>query len=80
MTRREEILQRKKMEKSEIVKRAEKLVELKMNGNDASHDAAHVFRVRDLALSLAREEGLDSSCDDSMEIVQNLSQPYFFLC
>ncbi|KAF4355977.1 hypothetical protein F8388_025980 [Cannabis sativa] len=29
-----------------------------MNGNDASHDAAHVWRVRDLALSLAQDEGL----------------------
>lgn len=57
------------MEKSETVKKAEKLVELKMKGNDASHDASHVFRVRDLALSLAQEEGLDSSCD-SMEIVE----------
>ncbi|CAM8943448.1 unnamed protein product [Rhodiola kirilowii] len=40
-----------------------------MKGNDASHDAAHVFRVRDLALSLACEEGLSSSTD-SMEIVE----------
>ncbi|MCH92516.1 metal-dependent phosphohydrolase, partial [Trifolium medium] len=40
-----------------------------MKGNDASHDAAHVWRVRDLALSLASEEGL-SSDPDSMEIVE----------
>lgn len=51
------------------MRRAEKLVEEVMKGNDASHDAAHVFRVRDLALSLAREEGLSSS-PDSMEIVE----------
>ncbi|KAJ6916713.1 hypothetical protein NC652_019202 [Populus alba x Populus x berolinensis] len=49
------------------VKNAEKLVERTMKGNDASHDAAHVWRVRDLALSLAQEEGLSS---DSMEIVE----------
>lgn len=40
-----------------------------MKGNDASHDASHVWRVRDLALSLAREEGLASN-PDSMEIVE----------
>ncbi|KAL6980033.1 hypothetical protein U1Q18_021684 [Sarracenia purpurea var. burkii] len=56
-------------ERSETVRNAEKLVESAMKGNDASHDAAHVFRVRDLALSLAREEGLSSS-PDSMEIVE----------
>ena len=49
------------------VRNAEKLVERTMKGNDASHDAAHVWRVRDLALSLAQEEGLSS---DSMEIVK----------
>ncbi|XAR63983.1 hypothetical protein NMG60_11024160 [Bertholletia excelsa] len=57
------------MAKSGTVRNAEKLVESAMKGNDASHDAAHVFRVRDLALSLAREEGLSSS-PDSMEIVE----------
>ncbi|KAE9450783.1 hypothetical protein C3L33_17318, partial [Rhododendron williamsianum] len=57
------------MAKSSTVSGAEKLVESAMKGNDASHDAAHVFRVRDLALSLAREEGLSSS-PDSMEIVR----------
>ncbi|GKV21287.1 hypothetical protein SLEP1_g31280 [Rubroshorea leprosula] len=36
-------------------------------GNDASHDAWHVWRVKDLALSLVREEGLFSN-SDSMEI------------
>ena len=50
------------------MRKAEMLVEKAMGGNDASHDAAHVFRVRDLALSLAHEEGLGSN-SDSMEIV-----------
>ncbi|KAH9707227.1 HD domain-containing protein [Citrus sinensis] len=54
------------------VRKAEKLVERSMKGNDASHDASHVWRVRDLALSLAREEGLASN-PDSMEIVVSLS-------
>ncbi|CAN6318069.1 unnamed protein product [Urochloa humidicola] len=31
-----------------------------MGGRDASHDAAHALRVRDLALSLAAEEGLSA--------------------
>ncbi|PPD93486.1 hypothetical protein GOBAR_DD09582 [Gossypium barbadense] len=53
----------------DTVKRAEQLVETSMKGNDASHDAPHVWRVRDLALSLAREEGLSSN-PDSMEIVE----------
>lgn len=56
------------MAKKEIVKNAEKLVEMGMKGNDASHDEAHVWRVRDLALSLAREEGLASN-PESLEIV-----------
>ncbi|CAM8945469.1 unnamed protein product [Rhodiola kirilowii] len=54
---------------AETVRRAEQLVRTAMKGNDASHDAAHVFRVRDLAISLACEEGLSSSTD-SMEIVE----------
>lgn len=53
--------------KSETVIKAEKLVEEMMKGNDASHDAAHAFRVRDLALSLAREEHL---LDSSLQIVE----------
>ncbi|KAK8952389.1 hypothetical protein KSP39_PZI004906 [Platanthera zijinensis] len=57
------------MEKKQIrtLKMAEKLVVSTMAGRDASHDAAHAFRVRDLALSLAREEGLESQ---SLEIVE----------
>ncbi|KAI3849317.1 hypothetical protein MKW92_002903 [Papaver armeniacum] len=51
-----------------VISKAEKLVISAMKGNDASHDASHAFRVRDLALSLAKEEGLSSSLD-SMEIV-----------
>jgi hypothetical protein len=42
------------------VRRAEELVEREMGGRDASHDAAHALRVRDLALSLAAEQGLSS--------------------
>ncbi|EEF38623.1 uncharacterized protein YpgQ [Ricinus communis] len=57
------------MANTETVKRAEKLVKKTMKGNDASHDTWHVWRVRDLALSLAREEGLSSN-PDSMEIVE----------
>lgn len=52
---------------SKHVKNAEKLVEETMRGRDASHDAAHAYRVRDLALSLAKEEGLD---DHRLEIVE----------
>ncbi|KAI3922892.1 hypothetical protein MKW98_007023 [Papaver atlanticum] len=48
-----------------VISKAEKLVISSMKGNDASH----AFRVRDLALSLAKEEGLSSSLD-SMEIVE----------
>ncbi|KAK7264125.1 hypothetical protein RJT34_31729 [Clitoria ternatea] len=59
----------REMEMERVVKKAEALVEKVMRGNDASHDAAHVWRVRDLALSLAHEEGL-SSHPHSMEIVE----------
>lgn len=57
------------MEERQIrtLKRAEDLVESTMKGRDASHDASHAFRVRDLALSLAVEEGLESQ---SLEIVE----------
>lgn len=64
------------MERKETVRKAEALVEKAMKGNDASHDAAHVWRVRDLALSLASEEGL-SSDPHSMEIVTILHSSYF---
>ncbi|KAL9261086.1 hypothetical protein AKJ16_DCAP09263 [Drosera capensis] len=57
------------MARKDTVMNAEKLMEETMGGNDASHDAAHVFRVRDMALSLAEEEGL-ASFPDSMEIVE----------
>ncbi|GAB4850622.1 hypothetical protein Ancab_029931 [Ancistrocladus abbreviatus] len=57
------------MARRETVRNAEKLVEEAMKGNDASHDPAHVFRVRDMALSLAHEEGLSVS-PQSMEIVE----------
>ncbi|KAK9106325.1 hypothetical protein Syun_022336 [Stephania yunnanensis] len=52
-----------------VLKRAEKLVISSMKANDASHDASHAFRVRDLALSLAREEGLCSS-PQTMRIIE----------
>ncbi|XBJ16595.1 hypothetical protein VPH35_008188 [Triticum aestivum] len=42
------------------VRCAEELVEREMSGRDASHDAAHALRVRDLALSLAAEQGVSS--------------------
>ncbi|KAH0698592.1 hypothetical protein KY284_012807 [Solanum tuberosum] len=58
-----------KMGKKEIIRKAEELVEKAMRGNDASHDAAHAFRVRDLALSLAHEETLSTS-PDSILIVE----------
>uniref|UniRef100_A0A0E0EZ53 HD/PDEase domain-containing protein n=1 Tax=Oryza meridionalis TaxID=40149 RepID=A0A0E0EZ53_9ORYZ len=45
------------------VRAAEELAEREMAGRDASHDAAHALRVRDLALSLAAELGLSSSPD-----------------
>ncbi|KAM5566399.1 hypothetical protein ABKV19_014868 [Rosa sericea] len=54
----------------ETVRKAEELVVKSMKGNDASHDPAHVWRVRDLALSLAREEQALSSNSDSMQIVE----------
>ncbi|KAL5761398.1 hypothetical protein ACOSP7_017662 [Xanthoceras sorbifolium] len=53
----------------EIVRKAERLVDRSMKGNDASHDSSHVWRVRDMALSLAREQGLSSN-PDSMLIVE----------
>ncbi|WVZ03917.1 hypothetical protein V8G54_024723, partial [Vigna mungo] len=56
-------------EMESVRRNAEALVEKMMKGNDASHDAAHVWRVRDLALSLAEEEGL-SSDPHSMQIVE----------
>ncbi|KAL2517216.1 Metal-dependent phosphohydrolase [Abeliophyllum distichum] len=56
----------REMAKNDIIVAAEKLVKSAMKGNDASHDAAHAFRVRDLALSLAREEGISSSSDSAL--------------
>ncbi|KAK7404347.1 hypothetical protein VNO78_05167 [Psophocarpus tetragonolobus] len=52
-----------------IRRNAEALVVKAMKGNDASHDASHVWRVRDLALSLAKEEGLASD-PHSFQIVE----------
>ncbi|XP_020093401.1 uncharacterized protein LOC109713648 [Ananas comosus] len=53
-----------------VVRKAEELVASAMAGRDASHDAAHAFRVRDLALSLAREEENNNSSSISLEIVE----------
>ncbi|KAH9618703.1 hypothetical protein KSS87_006400 [Heliosperma pusillum] len=54
---------------AETIKRAEELVKKLMKDHDASHDASHVLRVRDMALSLAAEEGLSSS-PHSLQIVE----------
>jgi hypothetical protein len=58
------------------VRRAEEVVEREMSGRDASHDAAHALRVRDLALSLAAEQGLSSP--DRLLIVTILYHFFFF--
>jgi uncharacterized protein len=58
------------------VRRAEEVVEREMSGRDASHDAAHALRVRDLALSLAAEQGLSSP--DRLLIVTILYLFFFF--
>ncbi|ERN09435.1 uncharacterized protein LOC18437588 [Amborella trichopoda] len=52
----------------EVVRRAEELVQRIMRGWDASHDAFHAFRVRNLALSLALQENLTSP--DTLEIIE----------
>lgn len=44
----------------ELVYKAEQLVQSVMGKWDSSHDAFHALRVRNLALSLASEEGLSS--------------------
>ncbi|CAH9140048.1 unnamed protein product [Cuscuta epithymum] len=56
------------MVQKDVIQKAEELVQRAMKSNDASHDAAHAFRVRDLALSLAREEGLSSSPDSMLTV------------
>lgn len=57
--------------------KAEELVETTMAGRDASHDAAHAFRVRDLALSLAFQEGLHDP--HSLEVVSYFSLVFSLL-
>lgn len=54
------------------VRAAEELAEREMAGRDASHDAAHALRVRDLALSLAAELGLSSSPDRLLIVTRRL--------
>lgn len=61
------------MKSKETIEKAEKLMTEIMKENDSSHDAWHVFRVRDLSLSLAREEGL-SCFPDSMEVVSIIAE------
>ncbi|OAE24744.1 hypothetical protein AXG93_2016s1490 [Marchantia polymorpha subsp. ruderalis] len=55
------------MNMEEVVKAAEELVHNVMGKWDSSHDPFHVYRVRNLALSLAAEEGLSP---ESCEIVE----------
>lgn len=55
---------------AEVMKRAEELVKSSMKDNDSSHDTAHAFRVRDLALSLAHEQPSLSSSPQSLFIVE----------
>ncbi|XP_002969755.2 uncharacterized protein LOC9646052 isoform X2 [Selaginella moellendorffii] len=47
---------------------AERFVREIMSKNDASHDSSHVIRVRNLALELAKEEGLTS--DSSLSVIE----------
>ncbi|CEO97218.1 HD/PDEase domain-containing protein [Plasmodiophora brassicae] len=47
-------------DESSIVAKAEQFVKDEMQGQDASHDFAHVERVRRLALELAEEEGVEA--------------------
>ncbi|RWW52040.1 hypothetical protein BHE74_00041573 [Ensete ventricosum] len=65
--------------KPEIVWKAEKLVAATMGGRDASHDAAHVFRVRGLALSLAKEEALSGPSLEIVRIYPPILFSYFFV-
>lgn len=55
-------------QQQDLIRRAEQLVEATMAGRDASHDAWHAYRVRDLALSLAREESLQDT--NNLQIVE----------
>ncbi|RRT40655.1 hypothetical protein B296_00026594 [Ensete ventricosum] len=65
--------------KPEIVWKAEKLVAATMGGRDASHDAAHAFRVRGLALSLAKEEALSGPSLEIVRIYPPILFSYFFV-
>jgi uncharacterized protein len=55
-------------ERDDIVNKAEAWVKREMSRNDPSHDWWHVHRVRVLALTLAREEGVTE--DVALEIVE----------
>ena len=72
----------REMGQNETVKNAERLVRCTAIGRDASHDAAHSFRVRDLALSLAIEEGMNDASSpcyspDNLEVVRTESRNLF---
>ncbi|XP_024530592.1 uncharacterized protein LOC9646052 isoform X1 [Selaginella moellendorffii] len=62
---------------------AERFVREIMSKNDASHDSSHVIRVRNLALELAKEEGLTS--DSSLSVIElaallhDVGKKYFLL-
>jgi uncharacterized protein len=47
-----------------VLKAAEAFVSAEMEGNDGSHDMAHVTRVRDLAMRLAQDPTSDVASDD----------------
>ena len=55
---------------AEVLRGSEALVQSVMSLWDSSHDSFHAFRVRDLALSLAAEEGLST---DQKKIVGHFS-------
>ncbi|KAI8467264.1 MAG: hypothetical protein J3K34DRAFT_431134 [Monoraphidium minutum] len=47
------------MDRSTVVEQVEKHVRAALEGNDASHDWAHIERVRALALRIAADEKVD---------------------
>jgi hypothetical protein len=57
-----------------VVAMAEELVHKVMGQWDSSHDPFHAFRVRDLALSLAKEEALPPN---SLQIVCTCACVFF---
>ena len=51
-----------------LVQATELFVQTELAGNDASHDYAHIARVRATAASLGREEHLDSGDQELCEL------------